>query len=61
VKNLFIAGLLLSYISLIPVIHAALGEGLILTEAQWRLDALLGVLGVAIQFIAVVIAIWRRR
>lgn len=58
-RPLFTFGLVVSYVSLIPVAHAAIGEGLVLSAHQWRCVALVGLIGAAMQVTAGLIALVR--
>ena len=49
--NLMTLGMLVSLLALVPVAHAAIGEGLRLTAEQWRYDAVLGTVGIAVFYV----------
>jgi len=56
-RGLFTLGLLVCYASLIPVAHALIGQGLILSPQAWVVDAWIGIGGAAMMFLAGIIAI----
>ena len=63
-RGFFTFGLLIAYASLIPVIHAAIGEGLKLSPVQWRYDAMIGSFGALLMLLgglASIMRAWRNR